>query len=209
MTSTTARATTLSPNGAVKPDDWSLPAGKFIASGTTNQDVYLKNGHYSFTATLNYAVYKEAGTGKLDFLYQVESSSKSKNNIQDLKSSNFSVSANQVSLVSLSDAHLTGSVFDLKATDTVKPSVANQSKDGTTVTFSFNLKKGQSTVILAIRTDRTSYTGGSTTVSGPTTLTQSTFAPTPEPASLVLLGGCFAGLAGACGWRRFRKVQPA
>jgi hypothetical protein len=201
-----AQAATLLPNHTVPltpSDDITLPAGTLLASGSATASP--NSGAY--TATLNYAVYKEAG-GALDFLYQVSNSGSSSDTLEKLVASSFSKFT--------TDVFYSSSAVTGFSSGTVEPTSAKRSgtvggetPGAKNVSFNFSLDPGQTSKVLVIRTNAGGYgTGGTTSVIDSVAVSFSTFAPTPEPASLVLLGGCFVGLAGAYACRRWRKPAP-
>jgi hypothetical protein len=89
----------------------------------------------------------------------------------------------------------------------------NRTTVGDTVTFTFNganmPHSGQFSDILIVRVSNASgFTAGNVNLQGGGIFAGPGFSPTPEPASLVLLGTCLVGLGGAGAFRRWRKVTP-
>jgi hypothetical protein len=208
-----AQATSLLPNKTVTLPSTtsSLADGSIVSSGSTS----LTSGDGGYTASLNYAVYKESVSGMIDFLFQVVNSSNSIDSAISLSASTFAGVKTSVYNVSPSDANLSGSLFD--SSGSVLASSASRSggsgKDKN-VSFSFpapnDVAPGSASVVLEIQTNSKSFKKGKTSLLGVEGVSFNTFAPSPEPASLVLLGGCFAGLGGAFGWRRWRaKARPS
>jgi hypothetical protein len=88
----------------------------------------------------------------------------------------------------------------------------NRTGDGSAISFDFNDSKfrgGTQSVIMIIRTNAGSFQAGSISVIDGGTGNVPGFAPGPEPASMVLFGGCFLGLGAAALKRRWTKRQPA
>jgi hypothetical protein len=205
--SSSVQATSLAPGKTVKPKTATLADGSIVDSGSTTITV---GGD---TTTLLYAAYKESVSGMIDYLYQIVNSSKSTDSVLAFSNTDFTGLNTSVYNVSPKDSNLSGSIFDtsgsVKATKASRPTKAN---GGRTVGFFFlkgdGIDPGSSSVILEIQTNSTSVKQGTTSILGVGTVT--TFAATPEPASVMLLGGCFVGLGGAFGWRRWRaKARPA
>jgi hypothetical protein len=150
--------------------------------------------------TLQEAVYREVG-GTLDFLYQVETASGDP-------------------VVRLTATSYTGSTTDVGQTaafgvftdvGTLQAGTADRSASGNTVGFDFRpiaLAPGFDSYVLIIRTNATSFKAGNMGVTDGGTANKTGFAPSPEPASVVLLGSCFAGLCGMGLLRLRRKTVP-
>jgi hypothetical protein len=118
-----------------------------------------------------------------------------------------------VSLIQNGSA-ITGGLFQDATTGTNTGIGATRTSSGGTVAFNFfgspSVAPGQTSYVFLIKTDALGYKTGQTTVSNGADGTFSgTFAPTPEPASVLLLGGCFAGLGLGYVYRRARRVRPA
>jgi hypothetical protein len=157
----------------------------------------------------NEAVYLEAG-GTLDFAYQVNvTSNGSKGNVATFSVGDFS----NVS----TDVALTNGLMPFPVGNTTL-TTASRSADGSTLFFNpiASLTAGATSFVALVRTDATQFDQfGSTTFvtsTGGSFGIQSTFEPiapnVPEPMTMVLWGGSFAGLALAGALRR-RKAHAA
>jgi hypothetical protein len=63
---------------------------------------------------------------------------------------------------------------------------------------------------MLLKTHNKGFGSGTTTIiTRESTNIIPTFAPTPEPSTLVLFAGCFVGLAGWAGWRRWKGAKAA
>jgi len=205
-----AQAVPLLPGLSVVPNEQSIGSGSLLASGTQTG---VAPGAY--TATLHYAVYKNAG-GTLDFLFQVENASSSIDSLRRLDTKDYTGFSTDVFYAAQDAALASTSAF---VAGTQAPTMADRNAAGSRVGFDFGttnsdpnrLNPGEISRVLVIRTNATGYknsTANTTTHNG-VDFNFNTFAPTPEPTSLVLLGGC-AGLMGLrLGARRLRKGVDA
>jgi hypothetical protein len=168
-------------------------------------------------ANLRTAVVRNAA-GTLDFYYQIGNKGTSGHNIDLAINQSFAAGGAFVTDVFYRLGN-GGLDFFHNVTSGV-PSVAQRSGDGSEVQFGFSgspiqsalrINPGEVSSILVIRTNATTFGGGTTTVANSITLTGGSFAPTgfapsavPEPASLLLLGSAFAA-AGYVARHRARK----
>src|SRR5262249_23709402 len=140
-------------------DDLTLPSGTLLASGSAS----LPAPGDLYTATLHYAVYKEAG-GALDFLYQVSNSSNTGDTLEKLVASSFSKFT--------TDVFYSSSAVPGFSSGTVEPTGAKRSgtvmgetPGAKNVSFDFSLDPGQTSKVLVIRTNAGGWgTGGTTSV---------------------------------------------
>jgi hypothetical protein len=192
-----------------------LPAGSIVSNGgnvTVTPFVGLFNGHNAISGTFYLAVYKEAATGFLDFLYQVQINKTSQDSLLRQTVVDFRPAAGFVdaSYIRVSGTIPTG-FLSLKS-ETV-PTSADLSSDGSTVGFNFGhgqqgLGPGTTSVVYMVRTHVKGFRAGtSTLISRETVNIPPAFAPGPEPSTLVLFAGCFLGLAGWTGWRRWKSAK--
>jgi hypothetical protein len=206
-----AQATSLTPGGSVTPGS-TAPSGSNLAvvadSGSLSYTL-TNNGTTTGTGTVREYVLKGDTTnssGGLDFVFQVKVTS---GVLSSLSLSDFS-GVTKMDASQVSEAITLGSGGTILATGSKKASSVDWSSDGFSVTSNFNPSASSATTyVIVIRTDKTQYTTASIDLQGRGTASKSGFAPTPEPASMVLLGGCFAGLAGAGLWRRVRRRGQA
>jgi hypothetical protein len=209
-----AWATSLAPGSTVLVGSSNLPAGgSFIASQT------LSGTDGTLDVTLKVAVYKET-SGNLDFLYQVKNNLASSDSVEQLIGKSFSGFSTNVLNVPSTDPALSGSIFNTTGTFE-KALSASRSKlsvnGGRSVAFNFSnidgfstVDPGQTSSVLAIQTNGKFFSVGGTTATGGGNAVKfsNTFAPSPEPSSMVLLLGCAAGLGGTVAWRRWRTIAP-
>jgi hypothetical protein len=214
-----ATATPLPPGNAAAPNVISsVPAGVVLASQLQN----LSGGPGSgLSATLYSTVWKETGSGHLDFLYQIVNTGPSGGQtISSFNIGSFSGFSTDVSNLAPSAAspggQLSGAVFNPGGT--IQSDLARRNggpaKDRTLLWDGggFFVQPGQGSYILAVRTNATSFNpDGTAVLIGETAILRgSVYQPTgqvaqiPEPASLLLLGGCVLGLGGSAAVRRWR-----
>jgi len=134
-------------------------------------------------------VYRTAG-GTLDFLFQVTTNPGSNDQAETLSMALFGSFTTDVD-------YLTGT--------SVVPASSSRSSDGNIVNFGFvpGFDGGQSTAVLVIETNATSFTKGLLSIQDTGNDSVSSFEPTgvpivatPEPSGLVMLGYGLLGLAG-------------
>jgi hypothetical protein len=144
------------------------------------------------TGTLESAVYLEAG-GTLDFYYQVVSSSASTDDLARETDTAFTGFTTATGF-RVDGSTLTGTHF---ADGTVAPVTADRNAGGDVVGFSFNppttaeILPGETSSVLVISTDATSFTSGHASVIDGGTTTVAGYQPAaavPEPTSLLLVG---------------------
>jgi hypothetical protein len=175
----------LLPNSSVVP-------GTVPAATAPGNLLATLSSPFSFTTTagttsgtLVTAVYKESG-GTLDFYYQIDNGTSSATSVS--RETDTSFTGFTTSVGSRTDgASLTGTTF-------VNGSAVPQSADrdaGATVGFDFNppvtakIAPGQSSLVLVISTNATSFTAGNTSIIDGGSQTVASFQPTvPEPAAL-------------------------
>jgi len=154
------------------PGTGSLGAGTIL----TNETEAFTSANFSGTIQLE--VYKENGSGTLDFLFQIFNSSSSANAIERLTTTNF-----------------TGFATDVDWTNNAvigeAPDHANR-PSADVVGFNFlttPVLAGTNSALLFIKTDATAYTAGGVSMIDGTTVTIPAFAPTavPEPSSWALV----------------------
>jgi hypothetical protein len=219
-----AQATPLLPNTSVSPTPTTLGTGTVRGSGTLT----LMGG--SINATVRYVVYQESAAanplGGLTFLYQVNNLAGG-DAISRFTNSSYAGFTTDANTTTSSSANTvlganggSATFFDTSGVQTI-PSDATRSGPvapfDRDVGFNFSanpsgppngtIPPGSSSLVLMIRTNAPNFgatggfvglaDGGPFSVSGPQPL-----AAVPEPASVILFGGCFAGLGGLQFWRR-------
>jgi hypothetical protein len=162
-----------------------------------------------FTGNLREVVVTEGVTGSLDFIYQVAVTG-GPDSVGRMTTTDFAGFTTDVGSCStcVDVINLNG-----PQTGTITPDEITRGILGNNVGFNFDipsahLAPGQETFLLVIKTNATTWGGGSTQLIDGGVATLDTFAPTPEPAfSAVLLGGLFG--AGLFVTRRFRARQQS
>jgi len=232
----TTVATTASPGTATLGGATSfvvgIPPGSIVGQGS---GMFVDNAG-AFSGTFKEAVYREANTGTLDFLYQFTNNASSSIGIAGVTPTNYGTVPTQfVTNIGVSNVVPTSNPlgFVVGSGSGITPGSVNRSSDGSAITFSFSsplsatpLAPGSVSNILFIRTNALNFDQfGSLLVNGQTpvgvnpgstsinfVLEPSFSAPggggVPEPSSIVMGGTAASILAAIFGWRR-RKVTLA
>jgi hypothetical protein len=190
----------------------SLPAGSIVSNGGNASVLPFvgtdASGTTLYQGTLYLAVYREAATGFLDFLYQIQNSKKSQNGIQRTTNADFSAAS------SVDATFLVGTAPRgfLSARGEIAPATADLSSNGAVVGFSFPtdtpIGPAKTSAVFMIRTNVKGFRAGSTTIVGGVSTVAPDLAGGPEPSGLVLFAGSFLGLAVWMGWRRWKGTLP-
>jgi hypothetical protein len=185
-----AHATLLAPGGScilTCTTISSLPGGTIIA----NTGVLAGTGTSLFAASLQTVVYKETATGDLDFLYQytVNSATGTPPDLPDqFQAQLFGNYTTNVQTLT------TGGIGGMLAgTDTTTPDIESRTAGGGTINFEWlvgNPGVGQTSDILVIETNATSYQGATDSIEDDGVESFASYEPgtVPEPASIVLFG---------------------
>lgn len=145
-----------------------------------------------FTGTLYFDVWSDNVTGNLSFYYRI---------VNDATSSTSITTASMRDFAGFStDADYLNDLFY----GVVNPTLVSRDNSGSNVNFSFisgpigagEILPGQDSMVLRIATDAKQYTDGSTALLNGGIAAVQTYAPVPEPATMVILGGA-AALAAA------------
>jgi hypothetical protein len=205
-----APATVLTPGNAGVPNlETALPAGGYATGGTPQTVSFTGTnalGEVRFTGTLTFAVYRETATGFLDFLFQVHNNSTSREGIEFVSNTDYSHNFTDVTYLQRAS---TGFVAGSRA-----PILADRSTDGAIVNFDFlgsnAISPNRTSRELVIHTHAPNFAPGTTHLidGGVATVVSVGPRPGPEPASIVLFGGCFAGIASWGAWQRKTKLAP-
>ena len=196
-----AQATSLTPGGMGTPDGIAPSGSNLVVVADTGSQSYANGAN---SGTIQEYVLKgdtsKNSLGGLDFVFQVKVSGGS---LPIASLSNFS----GVSLIDVSQVAgpiTLGGGGTILGTGTKQAATADWTSDSSTVDFFFipSAKSGTTTYVMVVRTNVSQFTNGSIDLSG---IGLKGFAPSPEPASMVLLASCFAGLAGPGLWRRLRR----
>jgi hypothetical protein len=173
----------------------------------------------NFTGSLTAAVVRNAG-GTLDFYYQITNDAGSSSNVERNVNSAFATTAPPMVFTTevfyRTDNAGLGSLFSVGSS--AAPLIADRNANARRVGFNFSaIAPGETSPILVIRTNATSFTNGVSLVSDDLILAEDTFdsagtfqpaaAAIPEPASLVLLSSAFAA-AGYMARHRARRRKP-
>jgi hypothetical protein len=203
------------PVGATPVPVGALPGGGSFELGSDGTSGPVPAFFASFLTKVNYAVYKEAG-GTEDFLFQVQNLGGI--DIHLLSNSTYAGYA-ITGLLQLTTAAGLPAVFVAPTAPASTPGsfITSAPLVGpTTVSFSMTLPAGFDSNIMVIQTNASSWShlGASTVADGgdatvpPIVTVQpagAVVAGVPEPASMLLAVGCFAGLGGSYALRRRRK----
>jgi hypothetical protein len=147
-------------------------------------------------------------SGTLDFYYQVTDNANSAQALSRESDSSFASFATDVAL-RLDGGLLPGGIF---VNGLVFPATADRDASGAVVGFNFGslVLPGITSEVLVISTLATNFNVGNAEVFGQIggNATVASFAPVPEPASFLLVGGSLLAFAGiSCLLRRRRSQQ--
>jgi hypothetical protein len=148
-----------------------LPAGSIVSNGgsvTVEPFTSLFHGHVSLAGTLYLAVYQEAATGFLDFLFQLKSSKISQDAIMRETLVDFRPAAGFVDAAYIRSGGTVPPGF-LSLKSEVVPTGASLSSDGSTVGINFGhgergLGPASTTVLFMIRTHVRGFRAGTTNI---------------------------------------------
>lgn len=143
------------------------------------------------SGTIESAVYRESGSGTLDFYYQIANSASSATSLKRETNTDFGPLTPLIETGFRPDGSmLTGTNF---VNGTMPPDTADRDKTGRVVGFNFVfgdvLSPGQTSKVLIIATLATSYGAGNAEIIDGGAVTVGSFGPissVPEPISLVL-----------------------
>jgi hypothetical protein len=210
LVSSESQATPLFPGGNVSvTTETALPAGSFFFGPETLAITGVNAlGQTRFTGNLTFAVYRESATGFLDFLYQYQNNASSRDAVQHVSTTDFSLPFT-TDVRTITATAPTG--FTLGTT--VAADATRSTGTGGVVSFDFptpnSVAPGTTSEILVIDTNATNIVPGTTNIINGAIATVITQAPrnSPEPATLTLFGGGLLGLAGLFGRRWWKGSQ--
>ncbi|HEY3937120.1 MAG TPA: PEP-CTERM sorting domain-containing protein [Bryobacteraceae bacterium] len=172
------------------------------------------NSTSTMSGTYEAAVYSDPnntfGAGNLDFVYQVSNDAGSTDSIGRVSAINFTGWSTDVGYTSTGSALGSGFVDG-----TIAPELVDRVSPGDSIGFSFNaplttlIAPGQTSTMLIIETNATTYKPGDLNIIDGGVSTVATYEPgsaptTPEPASMLLMGG---GLLLMARIRRVKRVR--
>lgn len=205
LVSSPAHAVVLAPGGtSTTIDQWNL-TGETLVTSIQNAALAPPGGGVGQTIFGTYSawVYSGAG-GLLDFVYQVNSSSASKDAIHRITVASFTGFSTDVRYLDE-----TGLIPPSGNTGGVVPNgnplgtgtIIDRSGDGSVVGYDFSTNSilaGQDSAILVVHTNATAWTSGTISAIDGTTSSNLAFAPTvvPEPSSMAIAGLGALGLIG-------------
>jgi hypothetical protein len=205
---TAARGDALAVGGNGAPDSLSV-AGETLVDSVTSPVTDSATG---LAGTMTVSVYRETG-GTLDFTYLFTNSTNSHDIVNEISASNFTAAASGPG--GGNNGALASGYIDVGA-DSSNGGIVPVSVEWTTAsTVNFTVTPpstnvigpGESSALLIIKTNATSYTSGLATTQDGGVVQVPGFEPGPEPSSMVLAGLGAFGLVGY-GLRR-RKARTA
>jgi hypothetical protein len=195
-----AQAVVLNPGQTALTPGMNFPFGNHTLIGWVNQNVTGMNAlnQVTFTGVLEHWVWQHNTTGHLSFLYRFNNDATSQNAVHRITMTNFA-------------GFMTNADWITNGTGNVRPHFADRSADGGTIGFNWtdpviggqgHINPGQMSWTVAIMTNATQFTLGTTNLIDGGVASVTTFAPVPEPASMAALG---LGALGLLARRRRRK----
>src|SRR6516225_9598778 len=159
-----SQATPLMPGGNVAPSaELAMPAGSYAFAPETLTITGMNAlGQTRFTGTLTFAVYREAATGFLDFLYQYHNNGTSRDPIEHVSSTDFA--GNFTAVTHITSTAPSGFVLGTA----VSPAATRSPGDGGVVSFDFNtpnsIQRNMTSQVLVINTHATDFVMGTSSV---------------------------------------------
>ena len=199
---TPAGAIVLTPgNSDVTATSFSGAPGTLIATATSSFTSVL--GASDFSGSVTEDVYKDSGTGMMDFVYQFSNNAASGKDIDQMTIADFGGYIN--------DAYeSTGPVFDAFTASSNTSSGVHELAGTISWDYTTGMVPGATSAIVMIKTNAPTYAPGTISFIDQGTATLTDFmapATAPEPSFIALLGLGLAGIVGAVKQSRRKQAE--
>lgn len=179
--------------------------GTFLDGSTDSVNGLNAQGNVLYSGTLRTAVYRNI-IGTLDFYYQFANSWSSPDSISRITMGSFAGFTTNISYTNQNIDGYGNSDVNFRSSSSQQAPLTGERVSDATLGFNFTpgpsgtkINPGETSSILVIRTNATSFDIGSTSIINGATVNVATFAPTagsdvPEPASYALMGASLVAL---------------